>query len=706
MAHKHSIYDTDPHFKIDPATRAIQNESGKVKLMQYDHKSERFTFEIPRFIDGHDMSLCNLVTIDFDNVDSSTKAKNSDVYEVKDLQLSPASENVVIFSWLIEDSATQFKGELKFSISFQCIADNGTVDYDFGTDIHYGITIGERLRNATSVVEKGSNILAQWKADLFGIGDTEEAKLLSTSQEQQSDISEAGQTQVDAVNARGAAVLETIPDDYEALSALADENARIKAGAIVLNAEGESIVVADSANAYLPGMKLYGKSEQKSTTGANLCSLNNITFTQMKSVELEKPIPAGTYFLSLVATSKDTDDTTCVINFYNNETSIHGARFTRGERIIQQVTFGQDITHLYCYASMSFLLGENDAATFSNIMVAVDENAEYEPYSGGKPSPNPEYPQEIESVENPEVHVYGKNFLKVDGVLSFTHVKSIPTYIPPGTYTLSFISETHGGDKYPNFRFYDNKVWNELSPDRKSVVVTLTKPETQIYIYSNGTSNANSEGVSATITGLMVSVEGGAYEPYKGYELSMSRTLPGIPVTSGGNYTDSNGQQWICDEVDFERGVYIQRVELKTFTLYKSVYEFSPLGYRYQHHAGNYFTPGNACLCRTLPYNADVGTDIVTTDGVRINNSAGYIIAQYTDLDGTADSIDLDILYILATPIETPLSDAELLAFKALRSNKPATTILNDSGMFMSVDYVADTKTYIDNKIAEIVKNS
>lgn len=30
--------------------------------------------------------------------------------------------------------------------------------------------------------------------------------------------------------------------------------------------------------------------------------------------------------------------------------------------------------------------------------------------------------------------------------------------------------------------------------------------------------------------------------------------LPGIPVTSGGNYTDSTGQQWVCDEVDLERG--------------------------------------------------------------------------------------------------------------------------------------------------------
>jgi hypothetical protein len=36
--------------------------------------------------------------------------------------------------------------------------------------------------------------------------------------------------------------------------------------------------------------------------------------------------------------------------------------------------------------------------------------------------------------------------------------------------------------------------------------------------------------------------------------------LPGIKVDSGGNYTDSNGQQWICDEMDFGRGKYVQRV--------------------------------------------------------------------------------------------------------------------------------------------------
>ena len=42
------------------------------------------------------------------------------------------------------------------------------------------------------------------------------------------------------------------------------------------------------------------------------------------------------------------------------------------------------------------------------------------------------------------------------------------------------------------------------------------------------------------------------YSPYREQLLTLPTPngLPGIPVTSGGNYTDENGQQWICDEVD------------------------------------------------------------------------------------------------------------------------------------------------------------
>ena len=86
--HKHPVYDTDLHLIIDPSNRSIKNESGKTVLMQNDHNSERFTFEIPRYVDGHDMSLCNVVEVHYNNIDSSDKSvQNAGIYPVLDLQV-------------------------------------------------------------------------------------------------------------------------------------------------------------------------------------------------------------------------------------------------------------------------------------------------------------------------------------------------------------------------------------------------------------------------------------------------------------------------------------------------------------------------------------------------------------------------------------------------------------------------------------------
>lgn len=47
------------------------------------------------------------------------------------------------------------------------------------------------------------------------------------------------------------------------------------------------------------------------------------------------------------------------------------------------------------------------------------------------------------------------------------------------------------------------------------------------------------------------------------------------------------------------------------------------------------------------------------------------------------------------SPIETPLSPEDVAAYKQLRMNYPATTILNDENAEIDVTYVADTKNYI-----------
>ena len=58
--------------------------------------------------------------------------------------------------------------------------------------------------------------------------------------------------------------------------------------------------------------------------------------------------------------------------------------------------------------------------------------------------------------------------------------------------------------------------------------------------------------------------------------------------------------------------------------------------------------------------------------------------------------------YCLKTPIETPLSEEEISAYKELCTYYHVTNITNDSGAGMEVKYVADTKMYIDNEIAEM----
>lgn len=118
------------------------------------------------------------------------------------------------------------------------------------------------------------------------------------------------------------------------------------------------------------------------------------------------------------------------------------------------------------------------------------------------------------------------------------------------------------------------------------------------------------------------------YEPYREQLLTLPTPtgLPGIPVTSGGNYTDSTGQQWVCDEVDLERGVKVQRIDKGAFDATKTLAE----------------------------QNA-----------------------------------------ILATPIETPLTSAEIAAYKALTAYGPDTVVQAGDGAGVKLEYQRDVNIAI-----------
>lgn len=167
--HKHPVYDTDLHLIIDPVARSIKNESGKTVLMQNDHNSERFTFEIPRYVDGHDMSLCNVVEVHYINVDSADKTQqNADVYPVVDVQISPDSDDIVIGSWLISSNATMYSGSLNFIFRFACVdEETSEITYQWFSDIYKDLKITKGIYNTEVVTqEDNSDVLEAWKKEV------------------------------------------------------------------------------------------------------------------------------------------------------------------------------------------------------------------------------------------------------------------------------------------------------------------------------------------------------------------------------------------------------------------------------------------------------------------------------------------------------------------------------------------------------------
>ncbi len=169
MAHKHSVYDTDTHFIIDPITRVVKKDPNhKTMVIQHDHNSERFTFEIPRYIEGHDMSTCNKVEVHYLNFEPKTKQEIKGVYTSDDLQISPDDDNVVVCSWVISSNATQLVGTLSFVVRFCCV-DGTESTYAWNTALAT-VNVSKGIDGSDAAVADYSDVLEKWKAELFDAG--------------------------------------------------------------------------------------------------------------------------------------------------------------------------------------------------------------------------------------------------------------------------------------------------------------------------------------------------------------------------------------------------------------------------------------------------------------------------------------------------------------------------------------------------------
>lgn len=191
--------------------------------------------------------------------------------------------------------------------------------------------------------------------------------------------------------------------------------------------------------------------------------------------------------------------------------------------------------------------------------------------------------------------------------------------------------------------------------------------------------------------------------------LQTPNALPGIPVTSGGNYTDENGQQLVCDEVDLARGVYVQRVTKIKVT---SSLNWQTSGQKVDRYFA-WFAGTSATNVLCTHFSTTVGSEVVGGAIANQNNLIGFAYAQkgtstLDEFKAFLDAKEVYVLTSLATPVETALSAAEIAAYKALTTYAPTTVISTSGGAGATATYQRDVTIVIKNledAIASMTQN-
>lgn len=243
MAHLHPIYDTDPHFSIDPTTRNITYESeDKLVIVQGDHNSQRYTFELPRYIDGHDMKLCDLVQVHYINIENGGRGRSVGVYEVNDMQTSADDENVIVLSWLVSQNATLNVGSLNFVLHFACTS-GSKIDYAWNTTVYSSISIIASIDNAELIVDQYADVLEQWYMELLVAG-TSSVESVYTARD--SAIETVSQAKENAING-ASGIMETLGEAIIEINGAKDVacstigEAQFQADTIINNTKEEAL---------------------------------------------------------------------------------------------------------------------------------------------------------------------------------------------------------------------------------------------------------------------------------------------------------------------------------------------------------------------------------------------------------------------------------------------------------------------------------
>lgn len=524
--------------------------------------------------------------------------------------------------------------------------------------------------------------------------------------------------------------------------------------------DGTPVEVKDSAEMQLQGLRLYGKSKQVTTTGANLFDANDVSKGYVSDDSGSNIVVANSYCSNFITVSAKTK----YYLYSGQDGGRWGAFYDSSKTFILGIepdkyntVFETPENAAYIRFTVDY---HNNNPDFANNVIFAKSAVKlpFEPYTGGKPSPSPEYPQEIVSVGGNgsiEVNVRGKNLADIYGysangmdnpeekrVLNNEYGTTLSTTektdklivnqeILDGAiadnYTSGYfcigINRKFEVNKYYIITFRINVIRNPLSMsevlvsfngitfsrakvigDKVTVKVEYKELGKRQYV------EVRNNGMSVELSDFMITEVGETddYVPYTEQTVQLHHILNAIPVasgTSGITYTDADGQAWIADEIDFSRGKYIQRVWQAEFDGSEDE--------KWKKVATNYIYI--ECLPVAMNSRKGVCSQYIVGDdtrGIRIGNGNATLIifGDFSDENALSNfkanlsANPFKVMTYLDTPIETDLTQEQLQAYKSLTTFKPTSIISNDANAQMEVEYAADTKAYIDNKLQEIAQ--
>lgn len=603
-----SVQSNEERIVIDPITRVINIPGDYIIGVESDEKSDRMYFQCPKIVgDNVDLSKLKLY-VNFENAN-----KERDNYFVDDVTVS---EGNILFSWLFSRKVTKYKGDVKFIVCAKKSEDNLTLEWN--TTVAKGLSL-EGIEVELSDEEQliASDYLIQLEKELSALAETENNRLLTTSSNQITNITNKGSEQVQLVENTAKKALDSIPSTYTDLQ------------------------------------KQVNEVEDRELKDAN-------------GITQELTITDGYAQLTDTAT----------------------------KRLNSLVIKGNS---------------EQEGSTATS----------YESYTGGKPSPSPEYPQEIKAVNELSGVMSGKNLLKpygsypitnngitfnlmndgihVNGKCTRSHCRTFiySDTLQAGTYYINGIKGA-SNSRYQIVLYKNNVILSYITTNNfKLVLKEKAKIELSLFVYSEyGTFN------DLVLPYMICRNENDLYlyTPYQGQSL-LNYTLQNPLYKIGDVY----------DYIDFNRGKIIRNVGVVTFDgsddelWNKYSNNVSMDGYSVNVSNAIDTTP---CICNKL-----LTTDAISTtleEAIKVLDNAMYVVLNKIRGLNTTElfkswlqSNPITVCYQLATPTEEDIPTELLTQLKQLQTYSGKTNIsFEASDVYPTIDleYIKDTKKYIESK--------